>query len=68
MSKKVIYKTSEDIVAVMSPSDESRIIEIANKGVPVGVSYWIVDSDELPQQYQEAWELVDMPVPDGVGQ
>jgi len=68
MSKKVVYETSEGIVAVMSPADESNIKKIADKGVPAGTSYWIVDSAEIPEEDQESWELINMPTPDGVGQ
>lgn len=70
MSNVVVYTQENGVVAVLAPASNCGLTlkEIADKDVPTGVPYWIVDSAELPQEEQESWELVDMPEPDGVGQ
>jgi len=72
MTEVVIYSQNDGVPAVLFPTanalQNKTIKEIADKGVPTGVSYWIVDSAELPEEDQKSWELVNMPTPDGVGQ
>ena len=70
MSNVVIYTQENGTVAVLVPAPNCPLTvnEIADKDVPTGVSYWIVDSAELPEEDQESWELINMPAPDGVGQ
>jgi len=70
MPNVVIYTQEDGVVAVLTPAPNCPLTlnEIADKDVPTGVPYWVVDSAELPQEEQESWELVDMPEPDGVGQ
>jgi len=70
MPNVVIYTQEDGVVAVLTPAPNCPLTlnEIADKDVPTGVPYWVVDSAELPQEEQESWELVNMPTPDGVGQ
>ena len=62
MSKRIIYKTEEGGVAVMTPNLDigMTIEEIAEKDVPKGVKYFITDVSKLPQEdyaFRNAWEL-----------
>ena len=71
---RIIYKTDEGGVAVIIPTPEALerhgIQAIAIKDVPTGTPYWIVDVSEIPSDRtdRDAWELVDMPEPDGYGE
>ena len=44
---KILYKT-ETGVAIIRPTGELSIEEVAKKDVPVGVSFRIVNDDEIP--------------------
>ena len=58
MSQVIIYPNDNGTVAVMAPALECglTIEEIADKDVPTGKPYQIVDASELPKEPQEAWE------------
>lgn len=70
--KRIIYKTQEGGVAVITPSQEALdlygIEAIALKDVPHGLAFKIVDAADIPTDYTffNAWE-VDMTNPDGIG-
>ena len=72
MTQRIIYKT-EDGVAVIIPSDEAlatrTIQEIADKDVPSGVAYKIVDVADIPSDrtFRNAWDIADSELSDGVG-
>jgi len=70
MNQRIIYSTDEGGVAVIIPTGELSIEATAKKDVPTGVAYWIVDVSEIPSDRtdRDAWELVDMPQPDGYGE
>jgi hypothetical protein len=59
---RIIYKTNEDGVAVIVPSEsalaEHTIQEIAEKDVPAGKPYKIVSVDDIPSDrtFRNAWE------------
>ena len=67
---KIIYQTEEGL-AVIVPSGELDINEVARKDVPAGVDYWIVEDNEVPSDrtFRDAWELnpTDLGTPDGQG-
>lgn len=54
---KIIYPT-ETGVAIIHPTGELSIEEVAAKDVPIGVSYKIVNDDEVPSDrtFRNAWE------------
>jgi hypothetical protein len=54
---KIIYPT-ETGVAIITPTGELSIEEVAAKDVPIGVSYKIVNDDEVPSDrtFRNAWE------------
>ena len=54
---KIIYKTSIG-VAIITPTGELSIEEVASKDVPAGKPYKIVDASEIPSDrtFRNAWE------------
>jgi hypothetical protein len=54
---KIIYPT-ETGVAIIHPTGELSIEEVAAKDVPAGVAYKIVNDDEVPSDrtFRNAWE------------
>ena len=70
---RIIYKTDEGGVAVIIPSDnalaEHTIQEIAEKDVPAGKPFKIVDVSDIPSDrtFRNAWEADEADLTDGVG-
>jgi hypothetical protein len=70
---RIIYKTDEGGVAVIIPTDEAlqshTIQEIAEKDVPAGKSFKIVDAADIPSDRSErdAWTVDEADLTDGVG-
>jgi hypothetical protein len=70
---RIIYKTDEGGVAVIIPSDnalaEYTIQEIAEKDVPAGKPYKIVDVADIPtdRTFRNAWEADEADLTDGIG-
>jgi len=60
MNKRIIYPTTDGGVAVIIPVLECglSIEEIAEKDVPTGVPYKIVDASQVPSDrtFRAAWE------------
>ena len=57
---KVIYKQEDGQVAILNPAPCGRTIqEIADKDVPSGIPYWIVDADSIPtdRTHRDLWEI-----------
>jgi len=66
---RIIYQTEEGL-AVLIPTGELDINEVARKDVPAGVNYWIVEDNEVPSDrtFRNAWELdASIGEPDGQG-
>jgi len=70
MNQRILYSNEDNSVAVIVPTGELSIEATAKKDVPTGAAYWIVDVSEIPSDRtdRDAWELVDMPEPDGYGE
>jgi len=68
MTKRIIYQTQDGGVAIIIPSGELPIEEVARKDVPAGVQFKIIDTTEVPDDrtFRSAWEA-DMTSPSGVG-
>ena len=70
---KIIYKNENGGVSVIIPSDEAlsfmTIDEIAQKDVPTGLPYKIVDDSEIPtdRTFRDAWTVDEATLNDGVG-
>jgi hypothetical protein len=71
--KRIIYKNLDNSVSIIVPSDEAlslmTIEQIANKDVPTGYKYKIVDVSEIPndREFRNAWTIDDAELTDGVG-
>ena len=71
MDKRIIYKNDDESVAIIVPADCGLTIEqIAQKDVPTGKSYKIVDVSEVPsdREFRNAWTIDDAELTDGVGE
>tara|TARA_B100000424_G_scaffold269777_1_gene267486 strand:- start:1170 stop:1385 length:216 start_codon:yes stop_codon:yes gene_type:complete len=68
---RVIYKTKENTVAIVCPSSEwvGTMQELAQKVVPSGLKYKIVEDSVIPtdQTFSDAWEIDEDDLTDGVG-
>ena len=58
MNQRIIYPTPDGGVAIVIPSGELSIEEVAAKDVPAGVIYQIVDVSDIPSDrtFRDAWE------------
>jgi len=58
MNQRIIYPTPDGGVAIIIPTGELSIEEVAAKDVPAEVSYKIVDVSEIPSDrtFRDAWE------------
>jgi hypothetical protein len=65
---RVIYPNGEGGIAVLIPTGELPIEEVARKDVPAGVPYRIVSVEELPadRTFRDAWSA-SFSAPDGFG-
>ena len=70
---KIIYKNENGGVSVIHPTEEvlsfMTIDEIAQKDVPTGLPYKIVEDSEIPEDrtFRNAWVVDDSILTDGVG-
>ena len=60
-NKRIIYSKPDGTVAVIVPTGELSIEEVAAKDVPEGVAYEIVATDEIPSDrtFRGAWVAGD---------
>lgn len=58
MNQRILFPTPDGGVAIIIPTGELSIEEVAAKDVPEGVSYSIVDASEIPSDrtFRNAWE------------
>lgn len=69
MNKRIIYPNSNDGISIIIPAPCGLTIEeIAQKDVPAGLPYLIIDADDIPadRSNREAWDA-DFSDPDGYG-
>ena len=68
---KIIYKTPENTVTIItaSPNWLGTMEELAQKDVPTGLKYKIVEDDVIPtdRTFRDAWEVDEAELTDGVG-
>lgn len=63
MSKIIVTEDSSERITFIHPSEESltfyEITQIAEKDVPDGDPFWIIDSEDVPtdRTFYHAWEL-----------
>jgi len=72
MSKVIIFKDDEGRVVEMFPTPDilqtRTVEEVAQKDVPSGKPYKIVDASDLPSDdFRNAWEVDESLLTDGVG-
>jgi hypothetical protein len=73
MEKRIIYKTEDGSIAIIIPAPEClesySIEQIAQKDVPKGLPYKIVDISEIPSDrtFRNAWDIDESELTDGVG-
>lgn len=73
MSKVIIYKQDSGLVAIVHPTPEASslygIHAIAEKSVPVGKPYKIIDASTVPtdRAQRNAWTVDDADLTDGIG-
>lgn len=73
MSQVIIYKQANGALAVVYPTAEALasldINAIAQKDVPAGKPYKIIDASEVPtdRAQRNAWTVDDADLTDGVG-
>jgi hypothetical protein len=60
-NQRIIYSNPDGTVAVIIPTGELPIEEVAAKDVPAGISYEIVSADEIPtdRTFRGAWVMGD---------
>lgn len=72
MNQVIIYKQDNGVVSIVRPTAEALarygIHAIAQKDVPVGKPYKIIDASEIPadRTFRDAWEA-DLSNPHGYG-
>ena len=60
--RKIIYKLEDNSIGIITPTQEALSFftfeQIAEKDVPEGLPYWIVNTSELPSDrtFRDAWE------------
>ena len=73
MNQRIIYPTDDGGVAVIIPAPEALamygIDAIAQKDVPTGKPYKIIDASEIPEERSQrnAWTVDEAELTDGVG-
>jgi len=71
MDKRIIYKNTDGSISIIIPADCGLTVEqIAQKDVPTGLNYKIVDVSEVPsdREFRDAWTIDDAELTDGVGE
>jgi hypothetical protein len=70
---KIIYENQDKSIAVLTPTEEAlakyTYKQIAEKDVPAGLEYVIVNTDVIPtdRTFRECWELEPNTIFDGIG-
>jgi hypothetical protein len=68
---KIIYNQENGNIAVLHPAPNwsGTMEELAQKDVPTGLKYKIVEDSAIPDDltFRDAWEIADSELTDGVG-
>lgn len=73
MNKSIIFKNNEGGISIIHPTEQAiskyTIEQIANKDVPAGKAYAIVDRSEIPSDrtFRDAWTIDDELLVHGIG-
>jgi len=71
MDKRIIYKNDDGTISIIIPANCGLTVEqIAQKDVPTGKSYKIVNVSEISSDrtFRNAWTIDDAQLTDGVGE
>ena len=71
MDKRIIYKNDDGTISIIIPANCGLTVEqIAQKDVPTGKPYKIVNISEVPsdREFRNAWTIDDTELTDGVGE
>lgn len=68
MNQRIIYPNDDGTIAVLIPTGELLLSEVARKDVPAGKPYLVVSADAIPadRTFRAAWSA-DFSRPDGHG-
>ena len=72
--KRIIYKRTDGGITIIVPTPDAlqsmTIEQIAQKDVPTGLKYKIVDKSEISSDrtFRDAWTIDDAELTDGVGE
>jgi len=73
MDKRIIYKKADGGISIIIPTSDAlqtmTIEQIAQKDVPTGLNYKIVNVSEIlsDRTFRDAWTIDDAELTDGVG-
>ena len=70
MDKRIIYKNTDGTIGIIIPTNCGLTVEqIADKDVPTGLNYKIVNVSEISSDrtFRNAWTIADSELTDGVG-
>jgi hypothetical protein len=70
MNKRIIYKNTDGTIGIIIPADCGLTIEqIAQKDVPTGLKYKIVNASDIStnRTFRNAWTIDEAELTDGVG-
>lgn len=71
MDKRIIYKNADGTIAIIIPANCGLTVEqIAQKDVPTGLKYKIVNVSEISSDrtFRDAWTIDEAELTDGVGE
>jgi hypothetical protein len=68
MNTRIIYPQDTGTVAIVIPTGELPVEHVAQKDVPAGTPYLLIDAADIPEDrtFRGAWEA-DFSNPDGYG-
>ena len=69
--KRIIHKRGDGVsILAPSPNWKGTMEELANKDVPTGKKYKIVETSSIPSDrtFRNAWEVDESKLTDGVGE
>jgi len=71
MAQRVIYRNPDNTIGIIVPAPNSTLTinQIADKDVPTGLAYVIVDETAIPadRTYRDAWDINPAELIDGIG-
>jgi len=71
MKKFIVFKEDDGSISIIKPIDGCGLTldEIAQKDVPRGKKYKIIDAEDLPtdRYFRNAWDMDESEMTDGIG-